>query len=58
MKLSYRGIEYNQEPTVVNVHYGSVTGKYRGATWQAHNLDKIPVKQSHPHLTYRGVSYH
>ena len=57
MKLSYRGIQYNQEPTVVNVHSGRVAGKYRGANWQAHNLDKVPVKQPNPHLTYRGVSY-
>lgn len=57
MKLSYRGIQYNQEPTAVNVHYGNVAGKYRGANWQAHNLNKISVKQSHPHLTYRGVNY-
>lgn len=57
MKLSYRGVQYNQESTVVNVHSGGVAGKYRGADWQAHDLDKVPVKQSHPHLTYRGVSY-
>ncbi|MGK7894954.1 MAG: DUF4278 domain-containing protein [Xenococcus sp. (in: cyanobacteria)] len=57
MKLSYRGIEYNQKSNLVNVHYGSIAGKYRGANWQEHNLDKIPVKQSHSHLTYRGVSY-
>ena len=57
MKLSYRGIQYNQEPTAVNVHSGRVVGKYRGADWQAHNLDRVPVRQSHPHLTYRGVSY-
>ncbi len=57
MKLSYRGIQYSQEPTVVNVHYGSVAGKYRGAAWQVHNLAQIPLKNSHPNLTYRGVSY-
>jgi len=57
MKLSYRGIQYNQESTTINVNSGRVAGKYRGADWQEHNLDKVPVKQSHPHLTYRGVSY-
>lgn len=58
MKLSYRGIQYNQESTVVNVHDGRVAGKYRGANWQTHELDQVPAKQSHPRLmTYRGVSY-
>ncbi len=57
MKLSYRGIQYNQESTLVNVHSGRVTGKYRGANWQVHQLDKVPARQSHPHLTYRGVRY-
>ena len=57
MKLSYRGIQYNQTSNLVNIHYGSVACKYRGANWQEHNLDAVSVKQSHPHLTYRGVSY-
>ncbi|ELS00657.1 hypothetical protein Xen7305DRAFT_00003580 [Xenococcus sp. PCC 7305] len=58
MKLSYRGIKYNQESTLVNVRSGVVSGKYRGADWQSHDLEQLALKQSHPHLTYRGVSYH
>ena len=57
MKLSYRGIKYNQEPSVVNVNFRRVLGKYRGVDWQAHSLNQLPVKRSRSPLMYRGISY-
>ena len=58
MKLSYRGIKYNQEPSVVNFNLGNgVPGKYRGVDWQAHSFNQLPVKLSHSPLVYRGISY-
>ena len=57
MKLSYRGIKYNQESTEVNFNFGKLLGKYRGADLQGHSLNQLPVKKSHSPLIYRGVSY-
>ncbi|MBZ8180902.1 MAG: DUF4278 domain-containing protein [Oscillatoria sp. PMC 1051.18] len=57
MKLTYRGVNYDYNPTFVETSEGKVGGKYRGMDWRFRNLKKPPVIQPTKNLTYRGVSY-
>ena len=57
MKLTYRGITYEYNPTVVETTSTSVAGKYRGLDWRFRNLKKAPVIQPVANLTYRGNTY-
>lgn len=56
MKLIYRGISYEDNPTVIATVEGKVGGKFRGLDWRFHNLKKPPVLQPPVNLTYRGVT--
>lgn len=58
MKLSYRGVHYEQNPLSLEVTEGEILGKYRGATWRCHTLEEMPVPQPDLTLKYRGVTYH
>lgn len=58
MKLTYRGINYDYRPPVVNYGNSAGVGKYRGATYPRQNLQETPVPQVSADLTYRGVAYH
>lgn len=58
MKLCYRGVSYDYNPTQVKVAEGPVVGKYRGAAWHSTLLIDNPVPQMAATLTYRGVTYH
>ncbi|MDJ0649289.1 MAG: DUF4278 domain-containing protein [Xenococcaceae cyanobacterium MO_188.B19] len=57
MKLKYRGVFYDYNPTQVPLLEGKVKGKYRGVPWQ----ETIPqiTKTAEPSidLKYRGVPY-
>lgn len=57
MKLKYRGVFYDYNPTQVALLSGKVKGKYRGVPWQ----ETIPqiAKTAEPSvdLKYRGVPY-
>ena len=57
MKLKYRGVVYEYNPTKIALLEGKVTGKYRGVPWQ----EKIPqiaqVAEPRVDLKYRGVPY-
>ncbi|MDJ0593165.1 MAG: DUF4278 domain-containing protein [Pleurocapsa sp. MO_226.B13] len=57
MKLTYRGVNYEYNPPVVETVEGKIGGKYRGLDWRFHNLKKAPVLQPPVNLTYRGVTY-
>ena len=57
MKLSYRGVQYDYNPPVVETTEGLVGGKYRGLDWRFRNMKKPPVLQPRVDLTYRGVRY-
>lgn len=57
MKLKYRGVNYEYNPTVVEATEAEVAGKYRGLDWRFHNLKKPPIIQPALQLTYRGVKY-
>jgi hypothetical protein len=56
MKLTYRGVAYDAQPTIA-VRDAGLGGKYRGQLW--HRL--VPVKAAPPQpmhaLKYRGVPY-
>lgn len=57
MKLTYRGVQYeNNTPTVETVE-SQVAGKYRGLDWRFHNLKKQLHLQPRANLTYRGITY-
>ncbi len=57
MKLSYRGVSYESEPSILEIQAGEMGGKYRGQAWQYRYPRHIP--QLHPKLykQYRGVAY-
>jgi hypothetical protein len=57
MKLTYRGVTYESNPTVVETNTATVGGKYRGLDWRFRNLKKAPILQPILNLKYRGVSY-
>jgi hypothetical protein len=57
MKLSYRGVQYDYNPPVVESTEDVVGGKYRGLDWRFRNMKKPPVLQPRVNLTYRGVRY-
>ena len=57
MKLSYRGVQYDYNPPVVETTEDVVGGKYRGLDWRFRNMKKPPVLQPRVNLTYRGVRY-
>lgn len=57
MKLKYRGVAYESNPTHVTTVEGKVGGKYRGLPWQ-HRIPQITqVDQPSVDLKYRGVPY-
>lgn len=57
MKLTYRGVSYEHQPTVVETTLGEVGGQYRSRDWRFRNLKKPPILQPVANLTYRGVKY-
>jgi hypothetical protein len=57
MKLTYRGTEYDYQPTVVDVQRGEIIGSYRGQAVESHHLINPPVLQPKVNLKYRGVNY-
>lgn len=55
MRLSYRGAEYDYEPTSVETTNSGLTGQYRGQSFGFSYPRHIPVPQSVHTLTYRGA---
>ncbi len=58
MKLSYRGINYNQNPVLLNSNQVKAVGKYRGKNIELHKFSNIELQQHRNSMTYRGVAYH
>lgn len=56
MKLSYRGVKYEAEPSALEIREGGIGGTYRGQEWRFHYPRHIPQTPVH-NLKYRGVSY-
>lgn len=59
MKLCYRGVSYEHNPSQVEIIRGAVIGQYRGNNWHS----KLVLVQEIPTSTnkkfkYRGISYY
>ncbi len=57
MKLSYRGIPYEQAPTSIETTEGEITGHYRGATTTFKARRETPLPDAIVSLKYRGAGY-
>lgn len=57
MKLSYRGVAYENNQANLEVAEGEILGKYRGANWRCHTVQEMPVPQPSQTLRYRGSTY-
>ena len=57
MKLSYRGISYNQNHSEIAATETKLIGKYRGAALKFHAPQKASTNQHKGHCVYRGVHY-
>jgi hypothetical protein len=56
MRLHYRGFDYESSHSAI-VTPGSLTGKYRGASWRSRKPSDVSISHDVPPLKYRGVSY-
>ena len=57
MKLTYRGVQYDYTPPVVETVDNFNTGKYRGVDIRFRTVKKNPVQQPTLDLVYRGVAH-
>lgn len=57
MKLSYRGVPYEQDLLALEINEGEIGGKYRGQNWKYHYPSHMPQLQPKLYRQYRGVSY-
>lgn len=57
MKLSYRGVSYNSNPTVIATGESKVAGKYRGSSLRFHVAQTVNAPQRKNYRTYRGIQY-
>ncbi|MBP0021814.1 MAG: DUF4278 domain-containing protein [Cyanobacteria bacterium SBLK] len=57
MKLTYRGVTYDYNPTNVKSIDTEVGGKYRGLEWRFRNRKAPTAQKATLDLVYRGVAY-
>ncbi len=57
MKLTYRGVEYDYNPPVLEVTLSDIAGQYRGQKTQYSYVRHVPIPQQAERLSYRGVAY-
>ena len=57
MKLKYRGVSYDYNPSEIPIGESTTIGQYRGVTFHFHKL-LTSLSQLSLDLKYRGVSYH
>jgi hypothetical protein len=57
MKLSYRGVSYEDQPSTLEVSEGEIGGKYRGQTWKIHRPKQSLRRSASKELIYRGITY-
>ena len=57
MKLSYRGIQYNQESLYLKADVTRTSGRYRGEESKINRVSNAKVKHTNAERTYRGVHY-
>ncbi len=57
MKLTYRGHNYDYQPTDANLDGQELAGKYRGRNVTFRNIKQAPIHEVTHDLTYRGVHF-
>lgn len=57
MKLTYRGVEYDHNPPMLEVSESDILCNYRGRTHRYTYVRHVPFPQSQTGLTYRGAAY-
>lgn len=57
MKLTYRGVQYDYEPTVLETTDSNLYGRYRGQSVQFKYPRHVPAPTMVHDLKYRGVAY-
>ncbi len=57
MKLTYRGVDYDYNPPVLDVTESEVACQYRGQVATYTYVRHVPIPQPAEQLTYRGVAY-
>ena len=57
MKLTYRGIQYDYNPPMLEVTESDIVGQYRGHAVRFGYARHIPIPQPAERMTYRGVAY-
>ncbi|MGB3240543.1 MAG: DUF4278 domain-containing protein [Geitlerinemataceae cyanobacterium] len=57
MKLTYRGVSYEDNPYHPEMTKSLVLGKYRGQAWNIRYPRHMNIAQPVMELKYRGVSY-
>ena len=57
MKLSYRGIQYNQKSLNLKADVKRTSGRYRGGEFKINSVSTPSFKHTSAEKTYRGVHY-
>lgn len=57
MKLTYRGVEYDHNPPMLEVSESDILCNYRGRNHRYTYVRHIPFPQPQAELTYRGAAY-
>ena len=57
MTLSYRGIQYNQQPVSLKAEITQTRGHYRGGDYQINHISSSRIKSNKLNRTYRGIDY-
>ena len=57
MKLTYRGVEYDHNPPMLEVSESDILCNYRGRSHRYTYVRHVPFPQPQAELTYRGATY-
>ena len=57
MKLTYRGVEYDHNPPMLEVSESDILCQYRGRLHRYTYVRHVPFPQAQATLTYRGATY-
>ncbi|MGC1305641.1 MAG: DUF4278 domain-containing protein [Phormidesmis sp.] len=57
MKLTYRGVDYDYNPPMLEVSESDIAVQYRGHAARYTYVRHVPIPQSAERLTYRGATY-
>jgi hypothetical protein len=57
MKLTYRGVDYDYNPPVLEATESEIKCQYRGQSYHYSYVKHVPIPQPAEQLTYRGVPY-